>query len=335
MKRIESADRKGVEAEGENASSRGATAVLLWRSASTERSWSRSCDRGGAVMRFLAVDTAKTAGSVEERWVLDNLPPFPAIALKTLNLMAGNDTCLRELCDLIRSDAAFSAAILRLANSPLVAFSKDITSVLQASMLLGFRRLKSVAITVGLKAYLRDSYTPILESCWRHSLASAILAERSAKSASLDKDFAHTASIMHDIGRVAMAAAMPQSYARVVVRGADQPQDLLQVEQELCGIDHCQAGRSLVTAWKLPEAFIEITSCHHDPDTHPRGAAFLVRPSCMLADALGFTVVRYRCPRPYAEILAEFPEPARDRFPADAKVLASQIANEIKVFESV
>jgi HD-like signal output (HDOD) protein len=286
-------------------------------------------------MMFLAVDKAKAAAPFEERWALDNLPPFPAIALKALNLMAGTDTSLGELCDLIRSDPAFSTAILRLANSPLVGFSKEITSVLQASMLLGFRRLKSVAITVGLKAYLDRSYTPILKSCWRHSVASAIVAERSAKAASLDKDFAYTAGIMHDIGRVAMAAAMPQAYARAVARGADQPHDLLPLEEELCGIDHCQAGRSLVAAWDLPEVFIEITSCHHDPETRPRGAASVVRPSCMLADALGFAVVKYRSPRSYKEILAEFPEPARNRFPADAKVLASEIANEIKVIESV
>jgi HD-like signal output (HDOD) protein len=281
-----------------------------------------------------ATDTSKAAKPVELRWDPDRLPPFPAIALKALNRMAGTDTSLPELCDLIRSDTAFSTAILGLANSPLVGFSKEITSVLQASVLLGFRRLKSVAITVGLKAYLERSYTPILKSCWRHSVASAIVAERSAKAASLDKDFAHTAGIMHDIGRVAMAAAMPQAYARVVARGADQPQDLLPVEEELCGIDHCQAGRSLVTAWGLPEAFLEITSCHHDSETHPRGAASVVRPSCMLVDALGFAVVKYRSPRNYAEILAEFPEPARTCFPADATALASEIANEIEVIES-
>jgi HD-like signal output (HDOD) protein len=249
--------------------------------------------------------------------------------------MSGTDTSLLELCNLIRSDSAFSTAVLRIANSPLVAFSKDITSVLQASMLLGFRRLKSVVITVGLKAYLQDSFTPLMRSCWRHSVACAMIAERSAKWNLLDKDFAYTAGVLHDIGRVALATVMPQSYARVVERGADQSQDLLQSEQELCGIDHCQAGRSLVTAWNLPEAFLEITSCHHDPETRARGAASLVRPSCTLADALGFGVIQYRSPRSSAEILAEFPEPRRNRFPADANRLASEIANEIKVIEAV
>jgi putative nucleotidyltransferase with HDIG domain len=284
---------------------------------------------------ILATATSKTAEPPELRWDPDSLPPLPPIALKALNLMAGTDTPLRELCDLIRSDQAFSTAILRIANSPLVSFSKNITSVLQASMLLGFRRLKSVVITIGLKEYLNDSFTPLMRSCWRHSLACATIAERSAKSRLFDKDFAYTAGVLHDIGRLAMAASMPQAYAQVVAKGADQPQDLLQVEQKLCGIDHCQAGRSLVTAWDLPEAFIEITSCHHDPETHPRGAGSVLRPSCMLADTLGFTVVKYRSSRSYAEILAEFPEPSRNRFPTDPKALASEIASEIKVIESV
>jgi hypothetical protein len=60
----------------------------------------------------------------------------------------------------------------------------------------------------------------------------------------------------------------------------------------------------------------------------------LVLRSCVLADALGFTVVQYRSSRSYVEILAEFPEPTRSHFPTDGKALASEIANEIKVIES-
>lgn len=282
----------------------------------------------------MATGTSKAAKPLELRWEPDSIPPFPAIALKALKMMAGTDTSLLELCNLIRSDPAFSTAVLRIANSPLVAFSKDITSVLQASMLLGFRRLRGVVITVGLKAYLEKTLTPLMQSCWRHSVACAIIAERSAKWSSLDKDFAYTAGILHDIGRVALATAMPGPYALVIKRGADQSADLLQSEREFCGIDHCQAGRSLVKLWNLPDAFLGIAACHHDQEAHPAGTASLIPPSCELADALGFAVIRCRFPRSYAEILGAFPEPARKRFPADAKGLASEIVNEINVIES-
>ena len=276
----------------------------------------------------------EAAESLDLRWDPESIPPFPAIALKALQMMAGTDTSLIDLCNLIRPDLAFSAAILRMANSPLVAFSKNVTSIVQAATLLGFRRLRSVVITVGLKAYLQGSFTPLMQACWHHSLACAILAERSAQRSSLDKDFAYTAGILHDIGRVALVTLMPKSYAHIIERGADGPQDLLQVERELCGIDHCLAGRSLVIAWNLPDAFLEITACHHESGTHPAGTASLIPPSCALADALGFTAVRCRSSRSYADILAEFPEPARKHFPADARELAVEIANEIKVIES-
>jgi len=272
--------------------------------------------------------------ATEPRWQPEKLPPFPAVAVKALNLMAGTETSLIDLCNLIRSDAAFSTEILRIANSPLVAFSKDITSVLQASMLLGFRRLRSIVITVGLKAYLAEPFTPLLHACWRHSVACAIIAERAALACSFDKESAYTAGIMHDIGRVALVASMPQVYERVVERGADGPADLLRAERELCGLDHCQAGQALVAAWGLPEAFLAVTTCHHEPASRARGAASVLPPSCMLADDLGFGVLNYRGPRSDRDILDGFPEPARNAFSNDGEQLAGEIANEIRLIES-
>jgi HD-like signal output (HDOD) protein len=100
---------------------------------------------------------------MELPWDPERLPSFPAIAIKALNLMSGTDPSLIDLCNLIRSDPAFSVAVLRVANAPLVAFSKNVTSVLQASMPLGFQRL-SLVDAFGLKAYIRDAFTPLMRS---------------------------------------------------------------------------------------------------------------------------------------------------------------------------
>ncbi len=277
----------------------------------------------------------KATEPAELQWDPDLVPPFPAIALRALKLIAGTDTSLLELCNLIRADPAFSTAVLRVANSPLVAFSKNVTSILQASMLLGFNQLRRVVITVGLRAYFANSFTPLLRSCWRHSVACAIIAERCATLSLLDKEFAYTAGILHDIGRVALVTVVPAAYARVIERGADQPGDLLQSERELCGIDHCEAGRSLLTAWNLPDAFLELTASHHSAEAHLTGTASLLPPSCALADALGFAVVRCRSSRTYIEILDGFPERARSRFPSEAAELASEVEKEINLMESM
>ena len=279
--------------------------------------------------------TSQVEERLDEQWALDALPPFPAVAVQALNLMAGTETSLRDLCDLIRTDPSFSTAVLRLANSPLIGFSKEITSVLQASMLLGFRRLQSVAVTIGLKVYLEGSDTPLLRACWRHSIACALLAERSATWGAFDRASAHTAGTMHDIGRLALAFVMPQSYARVLNQGADHPADLLQAEREFCGLDHCEAGLALVNAWNLPGSFIEITSCHHDTRTVAHDIVSLLRPCCLLADALGFSVIKFRSAPRYDDALAEFPEGARNAFPASARDLVNEITREISLIDAM
>ena len=278
--------------------------------------------------------SAAQSSQSPKTWRPEKVPPFPAVALKALNLMAGTDTSLVELCNLIRPDPAFSTEVLRIANSPLVAFPKNVTSILQASMLLGFRRLRSLVITVGLRAYLAGPFTPLLQSCWRHCVATAIIAERAARSCQLDKDFAYTAGVMHDLGRVALAVSMPHEYARVIEQGADRPQGVLPVERACCGIDHCEAGATLVTEWALPDVFSSITACHHDPDADASDMDSIVSRSCALADSLGFRVVCYRVPRNSAEIVSEFPEAARASFSADEQQLADEIASDIAVIEN-
>jgi putative nucleotidyltransferase with HDIG domain len=284
---------------------------------------------------------AKAREPIELPWDPERLPPFPAIALKALKLMSGTDSSLIDLCNLIRSDAAFSVAVLRVANSPLVAFSKNVTSVLQASMLLGFQRLRSVVITFGLRFYVREAFTPLMQSCWRHSVACAILAERAARWGFMDKDFAYTAGIFHDIGKVALATTMPKTYALVIDPNSDrtresvvQPADLLLRERELCGIDHCEAGRLLLEAWDLPPALTSIVACHHEQETPASGTSALLLPSCEMSALFGFAAPGANPLRSYELILADFPEVARGHFPMDRAELASEIATEIKALES-
>ena len=285
-------------------------------------------------MATLTVSPSRRAETFEILPALDILPPFPLVALRALNVLSGTDTSLRELCEVIRPDPVFAAEVLRIANSPLVAFSKEITSVVQASMLLGFRRLRRLVVTLGYRSYMDKSFTQAQQACWRHSFASAMVAERIARWNSIDRDFAYTAGILHDIGRVALATINAKIYADLIERVTASPScDVLKCERESFGIDHCCAGRLLVTAWKLPEEFIEITSRHHEPLTHEENATEVVRLSCMLADALGFAAAPHGSIRSFEEVLAEFPESVRKHFPGNEE-LASEIAKEITVIEA-
>jgi putative nucleotidyltransferase with HDIG domain len=267
---------------------------------------------------------------------LIEIPPFPAIAIKALQVISKDYARMSELSDLICSDAAISAELLRTVNSPFFGLRAEVKSVLQATLLLGLERIKGLVVTIGMRAYLGESLkVPALRACWRHSLACAMIAEELTKKSLEEKDVAYTAGIIHDIGRFGLAVAYPERYASFLERTIDGPSAVLERERELFGINHCEAGRSLVQRWNLPKEFERVTSEHHRRVTSgPFDLVAIVRASCMMADALGFEVVLPREPRNYKELLAELPERHRNLLSRDAEELSFRIAEKINSLES-
>jgi putative nucleotidyltransferase with HDIG domain len=281
----------------------------------------------------MGANALKPIGPESIPLVLDKLPPFPAVALRALNVLSGTETSLRDLCELIRPDPVFSAEILRIANSPLIAFPKEVTNVLQASMLLGFRRLQRLVVTVGLRSYVDGACTTLLRSCWRHSVACAILAEHVARWNSADRDLSYTAGILHDIGRVVLAATAPDSYSSWMENPASDG-NVLECERDLFGIDHCQAGSRLANAWRLPEHFETICSHHHDPVSNMNTATDVIHWSCRLADALNFSVTPPAPDHHPSKVFAELPERIRVHLP-QLEQISADIDQEISVIEGI
>jgi HD-like signal output (HDOD) protein len=263
------------------------------------------------------------------------LPPFPAVAMKALRVMSHKDSRLRELHDLIRSDQAFSGELLRLVNAPLFPFPTAITNTLQAVMLLGFERVQALAVTIGIRAYLKESLEiPVLRGCWRHSLACAIIAEQLSKIGLLDKDTLYTAGVMHDIGRLALAICHRKTYADFLCATELQPCDVLARERELFGVDHCDAGQALVGVWNLPQEFAVIAARHHEALNPGKvDTLTVVQFACRIADAVGFPVAHTLNPPTYHTLRDQLPEPDRHYLPADPAELASQIETAMKVME--
>jgi len=269
-------------------------------------------------------------------WELTQVPPFPAVAIKALEVVSSEYGRMRELSNLIVTDAALSGEILRIANSPLFGVRKEIVSIFNAIVLLGLERIKGVVATVAMKSYLGGSLeVPALRACWRHSLACAIISGEFAKLNLMDVDTTYTAGLLHDIGRLAMVTAYPRKYANFLTSTEEERSDTLQRERDLFGIDHCQAGGLMVSQWNLPKSLIAVASRHHDQTSAGEPAVLAtVRHSCMMADALGFTAISSAQVRTYEEILNEVPAAERCKLPTDSSEFYYHIAGKINSIET-
>jgi hypothetical protein len=105
----------------------------------------------------------------------------------------------------------------------------------------------------------------------------------------------------------------------------------------LFGWDHCEAGRQLITSWSLPAEFEIVAAEHHVPSSQDGGWGIneLIKMSCRMADAVGFTAFPGCESTPYPDLLEELPARERKRFHGDAASLAFEIANRIHAVESV
>jgi HD-like signal output (HDOD) protein len=271
-------------------------------------------------------------------WAYLRLPPFPQVALRVLQLANNENVQLHELSDLISSDPAFASEVLTIANSLLYAPRFPASSVLQAIAVLGANNLQGLCLTVGVRAYMGKSLNhPAMRSIWRHNLACALIADQLASVGFMDRDTAYTSGVMHDIGRLALAAIRPKEYSLLLGAHSGSPASILKAEQELFGWDHCEAGRQLIADWKLPSEFEAIVSEHHAP--RQKGSLWhmvdLINVSCRMADTAGFAAFPGCEVTPYPDLLDELPTRERGLFHSSIETLAFEIAKKIDAIESV
>lgn len=255
-----------------------------------------------------------------------------------LQLANNENVQLNQLCDLISADPAFASEVLTISNSLLYAPRYPLTTIPQAVSVLGANTLQGMCVTAGMRAYLGKAMSyPAMRNLWRHNLACAIIAKQIAESGSLGKDTAYTAGILHDIGRMALAAIQPKGYAALLDKHRGPAASMLEAEREMFGWDHCEAGKQLIDGWKLPESISAVVADHHSERRADDAwdLSEVAKVSCALASAAGFAAFQGCETANYTELLDTLPDLERTKFHPDAEKLRSELARNIHAIESV
>jgi HD-like signal output (HDOD) protein len=209
---------------------------------------------------------------------LGDLPPLPQVATRAIQISADSDTSSDELQRLIRTDQALSAQLLKISNSALFGRMREVATLPEAIMTLGFSTARSVVIASSVKNLYTRGPAGIQERIlWEHALAAAITG--SAFSRAMRFTFTEEtfmAGLMHDIGKSVMALKFPGPYDNLLRRVHDQGDDGLAMELEAFGFDHAMVGEALLRSWNLAEGIEAAARWHHDPIQAPRGHQRLV-----------------------------------------------------------
>jgi putative nucleotidyltransferase with HDIG domain len=283
-------------------------------------------------MPELQVEPMQKSAPKQTPWALDDLPPFPWVAKRLMATLARDNVDIAEVGKLIAAEPVFATRVLQLANSPLFALERQVRTISHAIILLGLDRVKAITFTRAMEDFIAPALNvKALRVCWQNSLAVALIAEKLARAARMDADFAYVAGLLRDIGRFALLVKYPQPYANLLAVSGEEHYDLMMMERELFDIDHCEAGGWLMQQLPFPPDLAEVITTHHDQlDTSRFRMVNLVQCADRLADALGFGLLPDAVRPPIEDVLAPLPESAHVRLGDDHEQWKTEISSRLQ-----
>ncbi len=175
-----------------------------------------------------------------------------------------------EVFDAISSDPGLSGEAFRLANSAALRGSERCESLIEAMMRVGAARY--VALVLG--SYLVKVLAPTtdeLRELWRRNVFVAVAASelcRRFPQTGVLPDVGFVAGMLHNVGLLALAVSEPGSYKRLTKRIVPSRSNRCELERELFGLDHTQAGELVADAGCFPQDLREVI-LHHDAEDLP------------------------------------------------------------------
>ena len=198
-----------------------------------------------------------------------NLKTLPVIVLRIQEMAADVGSSANQLAEVVAQDQATSAKVLNLANSAFYGFSRKISTIRQAVVVLGFDTIRSLALSVAVYDTFSEPSGVVSfdrEAFWMHSIGCGTASRLISKEMELrDGGTYFSAGLLHDLGKMILDMHFGDQYRDVVAQIAASGRPAWHVEQELLDIDHSEVGGLLAQQWKFPEVLVNPISFHHDP----------------------------------------------------------------------
>ena len=212
------------------------------------------------------------SGDAGEEFVrrVRNLPAVPAVVKRISALARSEQASAADIEEALKLDPALVGKVIRLANSAYVGIPRTVSSLHNAVVLLGLRRIHALALGSSvLSAFrtVRSSSVVSLRNLHRHSVTTAMVAESIAKHIAryeeLDHDEIFTAGLLHDIGTFALAGYAPEVLEEAVAGSRNGGIPFHAAEHH--DTAHPVVGEALARHWRFPADLCEALRCHHEP----------------------------------------------------------------------
>lgn len=188
-----------------------------------------------------------------------DIPARPDALVKLSLLLADEDVNLEAIGQLVESDMALAAAVMKAVNSSLYGLRGRVQSVQQAVTYLGTREVAGITFEMGLRAAFPPAAE--LEPIWARAARRGLIMGRMGQALGLDGWAAHSAGLFEECGKAVLFRHAPEHYPSML-RAAATDSDLCQIEHTGFGVSHDALGAALCDSWGLGPAAVGCVRHH-------------------------------------------------------------------------
>lgn len=198
------------------------------------------------------------------------LPSLRSIDSSLRELLNSDRRYTHQISEIIRRDPSLTARLLRLVNSVYFGLTTPINNIEEAVFYLGIRQIRQLAmVTPVIEDFQKMAgNTPFpWREFWQHCIGVAIMSREVISCVQTPTDDSdYVAGLVHDMGKIVMAATFPHHFIEIQRRISNEPRPLLDLEMEVLGIHHTELGALYLQNHNLPDIMVETARYHHQPE---------------------------------------------------------------------
>jgi HD-like signal output (HDOD) protein len=198
---------------------------------------------------------------------LPNIPSLPTLYHELIDELSKTEPSTRVVGEIVKQDLGMTVKLLQIVNSAFFGLRRHVSDSREAVEFLGLDTISSLTLGLGIISQMENPGSgAIFAELWSHSMAVGVMAHKIACCEKRETaNDAFTAGLLHDLGKVVLAANLPGKYKMAVDLAKQENICGLEAEKRVFEATHAEVGAFLIGLWGLPTEVVQAVAFHNGP----------------------------------------------------------------------
>lgn len=188
---------------------------------------------------------------------IHKVPQIPEVVKTLITQLNDPNAVFMDIANNVEKEQIIALKILRLVNSAHFGLSRKISSIKDATTILGMNQLKTLVIASGLVSAMPTVENFDIKQFWNDSFRSAAFAKWFAEQAHETVDETYTAGLLCSLGCMLIHIGMPSEANEIDQHFKAGNHARIELEINRLGFTSQMVCAELCRRWKLPAVLIE------------------------------------------------------------------------------